>query len=181
MMQPPSGVSFRDACSRTVARHALGTWRSRVCGVGSGGVVGGESRCAWQEVRDEFEGRVELRGEELQLATEVACVPMLNAVHLVGRLTADPTTVPTASGTMFCRFTIAVNRYNTATADCIDVVTQLSAQVTDNLVILRLRTDGDAELEQWAARRRRELFEKVFDRELEVIVEPAARSTAAVD
>ena len=48
---------------------------------------------------------------------------MLNAVHLVGRLTADPTTVPTTSGTMFCRFTIAVNRYNTDTADCIDVVT----------------------------------------------------------
>jgi single-strand DNA-binding protein len=48
---------------------------------------------------------------------------MLNAVHLVGRLTADPTTVPTTSGTMFCRFTIAVSRYNTDTADYIDIVT----------------------------------------------------------
>lgn len=48
---------------------------------------------------------------------------MLNAVHLVGRLTADPTTVPTTSGTLFCRFTIAVNRHNTDTADEIDIVT----------------------------------------------------------
>ncbi len=58
------------------------------------------------------------------------------------------------------------------------VVRQISAQITDNLVILRLRADGDAELELWAARRRRELFEKVFDRELEVVVEPAPRTAA---
>jgi exopolyphosphatase/guanosine-5'-triphosphate,3'-diphosphate pyrophosphatase len=58
------------------------------------------------------------------------------------------------------------------------VVTQISAQITDNLVILRLRADGDAELELWAARRRRELFEKVFDREVEVVVEPAQHSIA---
>jgi exopolyphosphatase/guanosine-5'-triphosphate,3'-diphosphate pyrophosphatase len=68
-------------------------------------------------------------------------------------------------------------------ADALDrgrrgVVRHLSAQITDNLVILRLRTDGDAELELWAARRRRDLFEKVFDRELEVVVEPAERAAA---
>ena len=59
-------------------------------------------------------------------------------------------------------------------------VTQLSAQITDNLVILRVRAQDDAELELWATRRRRDLFEKVFDRELEVVVEAAAR-TAAVE
>ena len=48
---------------------------------------------------------------------------MLNAVHLVGRLTADPTTVPTRSGTPVCRFSIAVNRRNTDTVDHIDIVT----------------------------------------------------------
>jgi exopolyphosphatase/guanosine-5'-triphosphate,3'-diphosphate pyrophosphatase len=59
-------------------------------------------------------------------------------------------------------------------------VTQVSAQITDNLVILRVRAQDDAELELWATRRRRDLFEKVFDRELEVVVEPATR-TATVD
>ncbi len=51
------------------------------------------------------------------------------------------------------------------------VVTQVRAQITDNIVLLRLRAGGDAELELWATRRKRELFEKVFDRELEVVVE----------
>jgi exopolyphosphatase/guanosine-5'-triphosphate,3'-diphosphate pyrophosphatase len=55
-------------------------------------------------------------------------------------------------------------------------VTQVSAQITDNLVLLRVRAIDDAELELWAARRRRDLFEKVFDRELEVVVEPATRA-----
>jgi exopolyphosphatase/guanosine-5'-triphosphate,3'-diphosphate pyrophosphatase len=58
------------------------------------------------------------------------------------------------------------------------VVAELSAQITDNLVILRLRADGDAELELWAARRRRDLFEKVFDRELEVVVDATSRARA---
>jgi single-strand DNA-binding protein len=48
---------------------------------------------------------------------------VLNAVHLVGWLTTDPTTVPTTSGTPLCRFTIAVTRRNTDTADLIDIVT----------------------------------------------------------
>jgi exopolyphosphatase/guanosine-5'-triphosphate,3'-diphosphate pyrophosphatase len=66
-------------------------------------------------------------------------------------------------------------------ADALDrgrrgVVSRVSAQITDNMVILRLRTDGDAELELWAVRRRRDLFEKVFDRELEVVVEPASHA-----
>jgi hypothetical protein len=35
-------------------------------------------------------------------------------------------------------------------------------------VLLRLRADGDAEIELWGARRKRELFERVYDRDLEV-------------
>ncbi len=53
------------------------------------------------------------------------------------------------------------------------VVAGLDAQIGDDLVVLRLHADDDAELELWGARRRRDLFEKVFDRELEVVVEPA--------
>ena len=48
---------------------------------------------------------------------------MLNAVHLVGRLSADPTTATTASGTLLCRFTIAVNGRKVDMADHIDIVT----------------------------------------------------------
>jgi len=48
---------------------------------------------------------------------------MLNAVHLVGRLTANPTTVTTASGTRLCRFTISVGGRKTDTPDRIDIVT----------------------------------------------------------
>jgi hypothetical protein len=37
-----------------------------------------------------------------------------------------------------------------------------------DLVVLRVTAHDDAELELWGARRRRELFEKVYQRELEV-------------
>jgi exopolyphosphatase/guanosine-5'-triphosphate,3'-diphosphate pyrophosphatase len=53
------------------------------------------------------------------------------------------------------------------------VVGGLDVRVGPSLVLLRLRADGDTELEHWAARRRRELFEQVFDRELEVTSHPA--------
>ncbi|MGO9872214.1 MAG: single-stranded DNA-binding protein [Acidimicrobiia bacterium] len=48
---------------------------------------------------------------------------MLNAVHLVGRLTADPTRVSTSSGTPLCRFSIAVPRNSGDTPDSIEIVT----------------------------------------------------------
>jgi hypothetical protein len=41
--------------------------------------------------------------------------------------------------------------------------------------MLRLTATDDAELELWGARRRRELFEKVFERELEMVVGPSVR------
>ncbi len=50
------------------------------------------------------------------------------------------------------------------------VVEDLTADVGADLVILRLRAHGDAELALWGARRRRDLFEKVFGRELEFAV-----------
>ena len=49
-------------------------------------------------------------------------------------------------------------------------VFDLQASVGTDLVVLRLLTHDDAELELWGARRRRELFEKVFERELELAV-----------
>jgi exopolyphosphatase/guanosine-5'-triphosphate,3'-diphosphate pyrophosphatase len=47
-------------------------------------------------------------------------------------------------------------------------VDDLRAQVGADLVVLRLQAHDDVELELWGTRRRRELFEKVFQRELEV-------------
>jgi hypothetical protein len=38
-----------------------------------------------------------------------------------------------------------------------------------SLVVLRLRSTRDVELELWGARRKRELFEKVFGRDVELI------------
>jgi exopolyphosphatase / guanosine-5'-triphosphate,3'-diphosphate pyrophosphatase len=53
------------------------------------------------------------------------------------------------------------------------VVTNITARVSPSLVLLRLQTKGDPELELWGARRKRELFEKVFDRELELTAHPS--------
>jgi exopolyphosphatase/guanosine-5'-triphosphate,3'-diphosphate pyrophosphatase len=44
----------------------------------------------------------------------------------------------------------------------------LDAMVTPSLVLLRVRSLDDAELEIWGARRKRALLEKVLDRELEL-------------
>ena len=49
----------------------------------------------------------------------------------------------------------------------------LDAMVTPSLVLLRVRTLDDAELEVWGARRKRALLEKVIDRELELTTHPA--------
>ena len=55
------------------------------------------------------------------------------------------------------------------------MVSAVAARVSPSLVLLRLTTSGDPELELWGARRKRELFEKVFDRELELTAHPAAK------
>jgi exopolyphosphatase/guanosine-5'-triphosphate,3'-diphosphate pyrophosphatase len=48
----------------------------------------------------------------------------------------------------------------------------LDAMVTPSLVLLRVRSLDDAELEVWGARRKRALLEKVLDRELELTTHP---------
>ncbi len=53
------------------------------------------------------------------------------------------------------------------------VVTGISVRVGTELVLLHIRADGDPELELWGARRKRVLFEKTFDRELELTFHPA--------
>jgi exopolyphosphatase/guanosine-5'-triphosphate,3'-diphosphate pyrophosphatase len=49
----------------------------------------------------------------------------------------------------------------------------IDAMITPSLVLLRVRTLDDAELEIWGARRKRALLEKVFDRELELTTHPS--------
>jgi exopolyphosphatase/guanosine-5'-triphosphate,3'-diphosphate pyrophosphatase len=52
------------------------------------------------------------------------------------------------------------------------VVDDLSVQLGADLVVVRLTARDDVELALWGARRRRELFEKVFQRELELTAVP---------
>jgi exopolyphosphatase/guanosine-5'-triphosphate,3'-diphosphate pyrophosphatase len=49
-------------------------------------------------------------------------------------------------------------------------VDDLEVEIGPQLVIVGLDTRDDAELELWGARRRRDLFEREFDRELELVV-----------
>ena len=53
------------------------------------------------------------------------------------------------------------------------VIKDAHATVNSDLVVVRLQAAGDAELALWGARRRRDLFESVFDRELELMVSAA--------
>ena len=53
------------------------------------------------------------------------------------------------------------------------VVTSVSARIGPELVLLHIRSSGDPELELWGARRKRELFERVFNREVEFTAHPA--------
>lgn len=62
----------------------------------------------------------------------------------------------------FVRLADGLDRGRTGAVEAVDV------EVGPSLVILRLRTRGDAELELWGARRKRELFERSFDRDLEI-------------
>jgi exopolyphosphatase / guanosine-5'-triphosphate,3'-diphosphate pyrophosphatase len=49
-------------------------------------------------------------------------------------------------------------------------VDDVRAEIGTDLVVLRVRAQDEAELETWGARRRRDLFEKVFERHLEIAV-----------
>ena len=54
------------------------------------------------------------------------------------------------------------------------IVTDVDVEIGTDLVVLRLHTRDNAELELWGVRRRRDLFEKVFERELEAMVAAAS-------
>ncbi len=53
------------------------------------------------------------------------------------------------------------------------IVTGVQARLGPELVLLHIRADGDPELELWGARRKRELFERTFSREVEFTAHPA--------
>ncbi len=53
-------------------------------------------------------------------------------------------------------------------------VTDVDVQVAPELVLVRTRARDDVELEHWGARRKRELFERVFGRELEIVPQPSS-------
>lgn len=53
------------------------------------------------------------------------------------------------------------------------VVTGVQVRLGPELVLLHIRSDGDPELELWGARRKRELFERTFSREVEFTAHPA--------
>ncbi len=52
-------------------------------------------------------------------------------------------------------------------------VVDIQARVGAELVLLHVRATSDPELELWGARRKRELFEKTFERELEFTAHPS--------
>jgi len=60
------------------------------------------------------------------------------------------------------------------------VVDGVDVNVGADLVVLRLRARDNAELELWGVRRRRDRFEKVFERELEATVTRGAAQRTAV-
>jgi exopolyphosphatase/guanosine-5'-triphosphate,3'-diphosphate pyrophosphatase len=57
-------------------------------------------------------------------------------------------------------------------------VEHIHARVGPSLVVVDVEAHGDAELELWGARRKRDLFEKIFGRDLELVM---ARRRDAVD
>ena len=62
------------------------------------------------------------------------------------------------------------------------VVDHVDVETSGDLVVLRVHSRDDAELELWGVRRRRDLFEKVFERELEATARRlVADRSSAVD
>ena len=68
--------------------------------------------------------------------------------------------------TALLRLADGLDRSRSGTVEHVDV------RIGPSLVVLRVRADTDCELELWGARRKRGLFEKVFERDLELIVAP---------
>jgi len=74
--------------------------------------------------------------------------------------------------TALLRIADGLDRSRSQAVDDIDVT------VGPSLVMIRLSSDRDTELEQWGARRKRDIFEKVFNRELEVTAHPSGSGAA---
>lgn len=68
------------------------------------------------------------------------------------------------------RLADGLDRSRSQTVDAIDV------RVGPSLVVLGLAATGDVELELWGARRKRELFEEVYERDVEVTAHPSLRT-----
>ncbi len=64
-----------------------------------------------------------------------------------------------------------LDRSRSAAVDDVDV------RVGPSLVVVGLRAHGDVELELWGARRKRDLFERVYERDLEVTAHPSLRTS----
>ena len=72
--------------------------------------------------------------------------------------------------TALLRVADGLDRGRSQAVDGIDVI------VGPSLVVIRAKAQRDVELELWGARRKRDLFEKVFGRDLEITVEVRASS-----
>lgn len=53
------------------------------------------------------------------------------------------------------------------------LVTNITARIDPAMTLIRIATTGDPELELWGARRKRELFERVYERDVEFIAHPS--------
>lgn len=61
------------------------------------------------------------------------------------------------------------------------VVDSVTVEPGPQLVLLRVHATGDPELALWGARRRRDLFEKVFARDLEIVVDDSSPRRAPAE
>jgi exopolyphosphatase/guanosine-5'-triphosphate,3'-diphosphate pyrophosphatase len=111
---------------------------------------------------------------------EVALLAALARWHRRGEPRATDEFGPLGSGgeerlrklAALLRIADGLDRSRSQAVDDIDV------RVGPSLVMIRLTRNRDAELEQWGARRKRELFEKVFRREVEVTCHPSGSQAA---
>jgi exopolyphosphatase/guanosine-5'-triphosphate,3'-diphosphate pyrophosphatase len=111
---------------------------------------------------------------------EVALLGALARWHRRGDPRADDELAPIDPGdekrlrklAALLRIADGLDRSRSQAVDAIDV------RVGPSLVMIRLTSDRDTELEQWGARRKRELFEKVLHRELEVVAHPSGSRAA---
>jgi exopolyphosphatase/guanosine-5'-triphosphate,3'-diphosphate pyrophosphatase len=111
---------------------------------------------------------------------EVALLGALARWHRRGDPRADDELAPIDPGderrlrklAALLRIADGLDRSRSQAVDGIDV------RVGPSLVMIRLSSGRDTELEQWGAHRKRELFEKVLNRELEVLAHPSGTRTA---